>query len=184
MRQYYLAVACLGYLLVSSSLHAQEHWIYQDGLSNGWQDWSYSSTRDPACTDPVYSGAYSMSVAVTGDWGALSLHNDGLDISDYDTMQFHIYGQSTSISLKVFCHNDDTRFDDVALNSYVEGGTIGTGAWKLVSIPLSAFGIVGETITRIDWQGDASGPCISRARPPSPTFWAPTPPAAGPGIRS
>ncbi len=47
--------------------------IYTDNLVNGFQDWSFSSTRDFSNPTPTNSGSHSISVTITSGFGALSL---------------------------------------------------------------------------------------------------------------
>ncbi|HPQ42494.1 MAG TPA: hypothetical protein PLV45_19135, partial [bacterium] len=50
--------------------------VYTDALAAGWTDWSWSTSRDFACTDPVHTGTASISVVHTAAWGGLYLHTD------------------------------------------------------------------------------------------------------------
>ena len=54
---------------------AQNMTIYSDSLVNGWQDWSYSTTRNFANTSPVHFGSDSISATVTSAWGGIQLAN-------------------------------------------------------------------------------------------------------------
>jgi len=67
--------------------------IYDDALQNGWQDWSYSTTRNFNNTGTyVHSVAASISATITGGWGALSLWHSAFDSSVYTNLTFWING--------------------------------------------------------------------------------------------
>ncbi len=151
------------FLFFSASLFARpitgeaaELYLYDDGLGSGWENWSYNSIIDLACVNPVYEGSRSLRVDVTGDWGALALNHSAVTVSAYQSLQFAAYGLTEDAEVKLFFLDGVTPFGNVALNTYVTGGTLGTGQWKTVSIPLADFAITGETITRLDFQAVTS----------------------------
>ena len=53
--------AGLAFLLCAGA-DAGSLWIFRDSLESGWQDWSWSSTRDYSVTDPVQAGSVALSV--------------------------------------------------------------------------------------------------------------------------
>ena len=66
--------------------------IYADTLANGWQDWSYGSSRNLANTSPVHSGSHSISVTITSAWGAIQLYHTGLTNASYASISFWLNG--------------------------------------------------------------------------------------------
>jgi phosphatidylinositol glycan class B len=140
--------------LLWATIHAQADtfWLYEDALSNNWQDWSYNSTRDFSNNDPVYSGNSSAAITITGDWGALSLNHFPITAADYETLTFAIRAAQDNPDLQIICHNGDTRFTDLILTNYTTG-PVTTDAWQVVTIPLADFVITNTTLTRFDWQG-------------------------------
>jgi len=139
-------------LLVPFTGFGATNWIYEDALASGWQDWSYNATRNFSNADPVYTGTYSLSVSITDDWGALSLHHDGVAVTNYTALTFVIRAIQDHPDLQLVCRNGDTRFTDLFVTNYISG-LVESNAWKRVTIPLSDFEITNSTITRLDWQG-------------------------------
>ncbi|CAN5778724.1 hypothetical protein BH10CHL1_BH10CHL1_23610 [soil metagenome] len=125
--------------------------IYTDALANGWEDWSWDSTTDLACTVQARSG--SQSVAVTYDVAnaGLSLRAPAvLDTAGYSAIEFWVYGVpgGSQISFYTQATDDgaDSPFADVNAPADV---------WTRFRIPLSALGNP-TTIARLNWQ-DATG---------------------------
>ncbi|MBE0697080.1 MAG: hypothetical protein IH586_09165, partial [Anaerolineaceae bacterium] len=50
--------------------------IYQDGLADGWQNWSWDTTTNLESTDPVFSGSKAISAQINKGWSAVYLHTD------------------------------------------------------------------------------------------------------------
>lgn len=72
--------------------------VYVDGLSAGWENWSYGAvTIDLANTSPVHAGSASAAVTYTGGWSAFQIgyHSTTLDVSAYDTFRFWVHGGAT-----------------------------------------------------------------------------------------
>ena len=72
--------------------------VYTDSLAAGWEDWSWGGINAGfANSNPVHSGAKSISVTYTGAWSGLQVgyHSANLDVSAYDTFRFWIHGGLT-----------------------------------------------------------------------------------------
>ncbi|MFQ5593417.1 MAG: hypothetical protein ACE5HA_04645 [Anaerolineae bacterium] len=133
--------------------------IYSDGLEAGWQDWSWSATRDLAATDQVYSGTQAISVTL-GAWAGLSLWHEALDTGPYYWLEFHVRGASPGGQrLSAFLHDEQGAellkrpVDDCR---YIEDGAINAGTWKRVRISLQHLNASGRPVTRVNLQ-DRSG---------------------------
>ena len=75
-------------LLALAQLARADQVIYSDdSLSNGWQDWSWSTTSDYAATN-IKEDASSLSVN-SGAWAALSLKSSGT-IGGFAGLRFDI----------------------------------------------------------------------------------------------
>ena len=128
--------------------------VYQDSLSAGWDDWSWSSTRDFASTAQKYSGTSSISVTYSA-YGALSLHHIGVVVTNYHFLEFYIYGGTNrSMDVEVFLTCSNTDFAAVRVTNYVPGGTL-TSAWKFAKIPIGDLNCTSQWITRINWKETA-----------------------------
>ncbi len=123
--------------------------IYSDGLTAGWQDWSWNSTVNFANTSPVHSGNYSLSVKYNAAWAGLYLHNDtAVNTSAYDHLSFWIHGGSTgNQKLNVVANGN---------GSSVYLVTAQANTWTQVNIPLSALGNPA-TLTDLYWQDRTGG---------------------------
>ena len=136
--------------------------VYDDALQNGWQSWSWSGTYDLANTNAAYAGNCSIAAQWSG-WGALSLHHSGaLSPADFARVEFYVRAaSSTNVQLWLALENDGGTpplSGWLALNNtkYLPGGTIGTGVWKCVSIPLTDIPAAPASFTRVDI-GDQNG---------------------------
>ncbi len=130
--------------------------IYTDGLSPGWEDWSWGATPNLAATDQVYSGTQAISVTLE-TWGGLSFWHPAFDSDPYHWLEFWVRGSSSGEQPWVFFNSEDElRARPVGDCRYVEGGTIEAGIWKRVRIPLSDLNAAGRPLTRVSIQ-DRSG---------------------------
>jgi len=154
--------------------------VYGDALAAGWQDWSWSTSRDYAATSPVHSGVHSLAVTHTVAWGGLYLHAASpLPGTDYEAVRFWVHGGSTGGQAVVLALYDQA------------GGVAGSltlpllaTTWSEVEVPLSALGSP-SAIGGLVWQDGSGGNqptyflddvvVVARTGPPPPT---PTP---GPG---
>ncbi len=124
--------------------------IYSDSLVPGWDNWSWGDTLNFAATSPVHSGSHGIAINLD-PWGALSLHNPGIDTLGTTTLQFFMNGGSAG-GEKI----------DVFFNLEVNGQTVngpvfhvpppGANAWEEVDAPLSTLNPAGAVVTRINWQ--------------------------------
>ncbi len=122
--------------------------IYGDSLASGWQDWSWSASRNLSNTSPVQSGADSVSVTITSAWGALYLHKStALSTTGYTNLEFYINGgTSGSQRLNVIVNKNTSKYYTV---------TAVANTWVRVSIPLTSLGSPASLVD-LFWQ-DALG---------------------------
>lgn len=135
--------------------------IYDEGLAAGWDDWSWSATRDLAATDQVYSGTQAISVTL-GTWGGLSFWHSAFPADAYTWLELYLRpGQGDTHPLEAFFYDDSGQelfkrhLDDCR---YVEGGTLQPDAWNRVLIPLEHLGVSGHQVARITIQNDSTQP--------------------------
>lgn len=124
--------------------------IYADALVAGWDNWSWGDTLNFAATAPVHSGSDSIAITLSG-WGALSLHNPGIDTLGTTILQFFMNGGSAG-GQKI-----DIWLDLDVNGQDVQGPTFtvpppAANAWEAVDAPLSTLNPTGATITRLNWQ--------------------------------
>jgi len=128
--------------------------IYDDALTPGWQDWSWTQDYDLSATAPVHSGSHSIAVTF-GAWEGLRLHKSSVDTQGTTHLRFYIHGGSAGGQSLVLYLDLDV------------GGSLQTGpaitvppppanAWAEVLLPLSALNPTGATVTGITWKAWSS----------------------------
>ncbi len=142
-----------GFLPVGSASTAAELPVYSDGLTAGWDDWSWDTTVNFANTSPVYSGATSLAATNTAGWAGLYLDsNIIIPGADYDTLEFWINGGSKGgqkLRVMLADGNHDLIGSGVAV-------VVGTGGWTQVKIMLAKLGSPA-IIRGICWQDTSGG---------------------------
>jgi hypothetical protein len=125
--------------------------IYSDSLANGWADWSWSTTANFNNTSPVYSGSDSIAATYNAAWAGLNLHNSGgINTTGYANLQFYVNGGSASgqsTQIIVYDASSTQIGIPLAVNQFIQGGSIAGGQWRLVTIPLSSLGATNRVIT-------------------------------------
>jgi hypothetical protein len=149
-RAFLTAAAGLAAALLATPLFAQTPGqpfvAYDDGLANGWQNWSWAKVE---LAKPI-GGA--KPIRVEGDpWSALALHHDAFSTAGYSKLTFSINGgvnggQQLSIKAMV-----DGKAVESAVAIQPKAKT-----WAQVEIPLKELGVEGKTIDGISWQGQAN----------------------------
>jgi alpha-L-arabinofuranosidase len=115
--------------------------IYTDNLVNGFQDWSFSATRNFSNPTPTNSGSHSVSVTITSGFGALSLqYPNGFNTTPYSSLVFWINGGvSGGQRLQVYGTISNNTQTVQALTK------LETNTWQQFIIPLTALGIANKT---------------------------------------
>jgi GH18 family chitinase len=133
--------------------------VYDDARGPGWANWSWGATVDYAATSPVHLGSKSIAVTYTAAWGGLYLHgNTGVSPSGLSKLEFYVHGGTAGgQQLALYLGDTGGSLPIVPLDSYVTGGSVAAGAWRKVSIPLSALGVTSNAITDLVIQDDAGG---------------------------
>ena len=128
--------------------------IYDDGLRNGFADWSWA-THDLSQSAVVQSGATAVSFEPDG-YSGLLFHTPPLPAANYDALEFWVNGgvgggQNVNIAWR-----NGSLLGQVALGQ-AAGGTVVAGAWRKVSIPLAAMGISPAALLSDLYFEDVSG---------------------------
>lgn len=145
-----LACNCLLFSL-ATAVAQTDHTIYTDSLQPGWEDWSWSATRDLNNSSPLHGGAKSISINLTA-WGAISLHHADINTATYTNLTFWIHGGATGgQQLQIFAELGTTAQPSLNLP------TLTANSWQQVSFSLAALGVVNQpNFTRFSIQ-DTSG---------------------------
>src|SRR5687768_8350940 len=121
-------IALSGALLPANGLAAPSavSLVYDEGLANGWQNWSWGSSvtlQDPSYK---YTGNVSASCAYTSAWAGFYFGHAGFNTAGYDTLSFYVNGGAASNHNVVIAVADAAGnfLPGVDLDSYVAGGSI------------------------------------------------------------
>ena len=138
----------------------QVYYVYADGLTTGWHDWSWGASVILQDAAYRYSGSYSVSAAYTQAWGGLYFSHDGFSTAGFDRLVFYVNGGSNSRqSVDITLVDPQGNFiRPVPLNDYVTGGYIEAYVWRQVSVPLADLGGDNTTITGVVLQDASGGP--------------------------
>src|SRR5208283_5867625 len=119
--------------------------IYADSLTSGWQDWSYAATRNFANTSPVHSGSDSISVTITGAWGAIQLGHVDMTNTAYAFISFWLNGgASGGQQLQMYGLLDVDGTNTAQIGRYYLNTPI-ANTWQQYTVPLSALGVANTT---------------------------------------
>lgn len=129
--------------------------IYQDGLADGWQNWSWA-TVNMSSAAPVRRGSSAVSVTA-GGWSALYLRRSSLQsTSGYAALAFWIHGGETGGQpLQAIGLRDGVAQAARAIPAPA------AGVWTRVVIPLSDLGLAGAYDFNGLWIQNATGSPIS-----------------------
>jgi hypothetical protein len=148
------------WMCAASLAAAQELTLYDDGLQNGFEDYSYGGGSNFASTTTVHAGTRSVSFA-GNNFNAVSFAHATLDFStaQYPAVRFWVHGGATGGQLlRIYLQLDGRIVAQAPLGAYIAGGAIAAGAWREATVdfgkaPLSYAG----SFDRIDLQSDAGG---------------------------
>lgn len=133
--------------------------LYDDALRSGFEDWSWA----PHAFDnssPVYAGSRSISVTFAGNYDGLWLVRPGAGIntSGYESVRFAIHGGSTGGQMMSIKAGSGTNWPAIGtdLNIYLPGGPV-AGTWRVLTIPLSAWGLQASTFNSLAFQSNSGG---------------------------
>ncbi|HEX4479499.1 MAG TPA: hypothetical protein VH082_01725, partial [Rudaea sp.] len=154
------------FLVGAGVAHATDLVIYDEALENGFStDDSYFGGLVVGSTTKAHTG--SKSIALTGQAGANAFNalaftgTTSYSTATYPVLHFWIYGSAPgaqNFDVELYASRNSGMPDKSAsLNSYINGGAIGNGVWREVTVnfaqpPLSYIG----TIDRIDIQSESS----------------------------
>lgn len=164
----------------SPARRAADDWVvYDDALTSGWDDWSWSSTVDFATASPAL-GSRSIAVSYQRD-GGLSLHNQtAIDAGGYQAVAFWVRGSGVNARMQLATEDANN-----AVNSNAVPFAAPADQWVLVTVTLTQLGNPAS-FQRLDFQEAGSG------TPPTPytvyfddirLLAAPAPPVADAAVR-
>lgn len=176
-----LFVVALGSGLVAAApeaARAQDLWVYDDGLVNGFQDWSWA-TRNLAATGDVHSAPQAISWQ-PDSWQGLYFHSDaGFDCADYLSLRLWVKGVGgggQQISLSILLDNGALATVDLA--TYLPAGGISASTWREAVVPFAAIGLVSGSFNELILQAATAGDQPEVRVDDIRFLFDPTPPAA------
>jgi hypothetical protein len=145
--------------MVCQAIAQTDQQIYTDSLQNGWQDWSWSCTRDFGSTDFVHTGTQAISVTITSAWGAVSFWHAAFDSTPYTNLTFWLHGGTTGgQQLKIYAELNGAAKTNLNLPTLV------ANTWQQMTFSLSDLEVANQpNLTRFSIQ-DRSGGAV-------PTFY-------------
>lgn len=112
--------------------------IYDDGLENGFKDWSWAA-RNLLCTDPIHSGSVSVSISAK-PWEALYFWHSPMSTAHYGSVSFWANGGDHGLQLLVI--------RGVLSGKEQPDHTITVlppNRWRQYTVPLSDIGTADKT---------------------------------------
>lgn len=154
-------------IINSNTAISSSEWIAREGLLSPWINASWSATISFASAEQAYAGISSMKV-VQAPFGGLSLHNGpwdaplNIDAAKYDSVSFHVFATTSTASLALLLESDlGATFPTIAY------GTVPSGRWVKVSVPVSALNpqkLAAHRLDIMDISGIASTYYIDELR--------------------
>lgn len=126
--------------------------VYNDGLSNGWENWSWSSNVNADNYWPVASGNRSIAFTPHSAWAGLYLHkNSAIDTAGMQNLQFRLYVTQANQQFAVALVNENNQLtaNPVSLDKY---GAPTVNGWKTYSIPLQDVAATNKRISGVIFQ--------------------------------
>jgi len=120
--------------------------VYVNGLQNGWQDWSWSTSYSLSDSQYLRAGSKTIKFEVVGYEGVYFHASTPLVIGDYASLQFYVNGGTSSklastISVKIYGTTASIIGNSVNLPSAPTANS-----WNLITIPISSFGVPASTL--------------------------------------
>lgn len=121
--------------------------VYDDGLQNGWQDWSWAKTHEMVTIEDI------KPIKIEGDaYSALYFHHAGFDTTGYKTLTFYINGGAGGQNIAVRLIKDNKPLEKVYEFKP------NANEWGVVVVPLTDLGGENTVIDGIWLQGQMSTP--------------------------
>ncbi len=129
--------------------------VFGDSLT--WNDWSWNATINPNATSPVFEGTKALGITYDAAWAGMSLYSPGFNTAPYTALEFSLRSSGAALPrLYVSLYNSSGQIiQQVDPSPYAAPAVDG---WRRVSIPLSALGGAGTTVTRLQMQDNSGSP--------------------------
>ena len=155
-----LACCCIALLLMPRWASAGGDFIIyaDDGLINGWQDWSWNAANDFSSSDYAHTGTRSVKVTYASAWAGFRLEHSSLCTAPYARLSFWVNGGiQAGRNIRVSALISGVSKTSVPLDNYIEGGSIAAALWRQAAIPLADLGVVNICTLTGFWLQEGSG---------------------------
>ena len=121
--------------------------LYDDGLQNDWQNWSWATVQLAAP-----AGSVKPIKVEGGPWSALLLHHAPISTAGFSKLTFYVNGgvdggQTVMVKASVAGKLVEKPF---VIQPKVK-------AWAVVEVPLREIGADNQTVDGFAWQAQAEG---------------------------
>jgi hypothetical protein len=120
--------------------------VYADGVSSGFEDWSWSQNYNPADTQFVRSGTKAIRTELVNWWGVYYHAKTNFLVSSYNQLVFYVNGGTSAKAADVAAVKLYSVSGDPIGNAINLGVVATAGQWTAVSIPISKFGLQASTM--------------------------------------
>ena len=125
-------LAMMALLMTSAPPQRAALTVYDEGLGDGWADWSWSTTVNLTSSGQAYSGSTAIEAVIEAAWGGLYLHAD----------ETFAAGEVESVDFTI--HPGASGGQSLQLVLMLGGSAVGTttpitpsaGSWQQLSVPV------------------------------------------------
>ncbi|MDP3735724.1 MAG: hypothetical protein Q8R39_04880 [bacterium] len=123
--------------------------IFDDGLTPGWDDWSWSVEREHVAGSDAPAGERLLEARFLAPWAGLYFHTAGFApyVNDVLALSIRTDDETPPILSVEFFEQPGQGLGAVALASYVAGGVLSRGVWEEARIPLADLRAAWGTTT-------------------------------------
>lgn len=146
---WFLPLFCLACLARAQTSYV----VYADGLSNGWQNYSWA-TVSLAATSPVHAGSNAIAVTAKG-FEAVYFHHDALPTAAYQAIRFWLNGGTGGQQLQVNALRLGKGQTTVTLPA------LEANKWVLFTLPLSDLGVANVSDFDGFWIQNTTGATLA-----------------------
>jgi hypothetical protein len=119
--------------------------VYADGLSSGFEDYTWSQNYNPADTQFVRSGSKAIRTELVNWWGVYYHSKTNFVASSYNQLVFYVNGGTSAKAADVAAVKLYSTSGIPIGNAVNLGVVAAAGQWTAVSIPISKFGLEAST---------------------------------------
>ena len=128
--------------------------IYVDAMESGFANWSWA-THSLDETGVVHAGSSAIRFEPDA-WSGLMFHHPGVDLAQYQALEFWVHGGTTGGQSVQLVLSDGTQTLGAVPLDAALGAPIAPGTWQKVTVSLSDLGLLSGTLVDLYFQ-DGSG---------------------------